>query len=198
MLDEKVRPVIAPALDSAAGWMGERGFSPAALTAVGLGFGVACCLAAANEAWIPALLLWLANRTFDGLDGALARRQGPSDLGGMLDFVADSVVYAGFPVAVAVALPDARVAVAVLLGTYLVNNIALLSYSSILEKRGMPGGDGRSLRFTKGLIEGTETVVCYALVCLIPTQATMIFWVFATMVVVTIAQRIRLAVRTLR
>jgi len=197
LLDPRVRPLIAPALDGAAGWLGRRGFSPGVLTAAGLIVGIACCFAAANEAWILALLLWLANRTFDGLDGALARRRGASDLGGMLDFVADSIVYAGFPVAVAVALPDARIVVAVLLGTYLVNNIALLSYSSILEKRGTPGGDGRSLRFTTGLAEGTETAICYALVCLVPDHAATIFWVFAAMVSVTIAQRVRLAVKTL-
>ena len=197
MLDSKVRPVLAPVLDRAAGRLGRLGFSPGVLTAAGLVLGVACCFAAAQEAWTAALVLWLANRVFDGLDGALARRRGPSDLGGMLDFVADSVVYAGFPVAVAVALPDTRIAVAFLLGTYLVNNIALLSYSSILEKRAMPGSDGRSLRFTTGLTEGTETAVAYALVCVTPAHATTIFWVFAAMVAVTIAQRIRLAVKTL-
>ena len=197
MLDSKVRPLVAPALDAAAGRLARRGFSPGALTLVGLVFGIACCIAALNEAWIPALVLWLANRAFDGLDGALARRREPSDLGGMLDFVADSVVYAGFPVAVAVALPDARVAALVLLATYLVNNVALLSYSSILEKRETPGGDGRSLRFTGGLTEGTETVIFYSLVCLIPAHAATIFWVFAAMVAFTILQRVRQAVKTL-
>ncbi len=197
MLDSTVRPVLAPVLDRTAERLDRIGFSPAALTGVGLAMGIAGCLAAADERWLPALALWLANRLFDGLDGALARRRGPSDLGGMLDFVADSVVYAGFPIAVAIALPDARIAAVVLLGTYLVNNIALLSYSSILEKQGLPGGDGRSLRFTSGLTEGTETVICYSLVCLLPGRAAAIFWIFAAMVAVTIAQRIRMAVKTL-
>jgi len=159
VLDSKVRPLVAPALDGAAGRLARRGFSPGALTLIGLVFGIACCVA--------------------------------------LDFVADSVVYAGFPVAVAVALPDARVAALVLLATYLVNNVALLSYSSILEKRETPGGDGRSLRFTGGLTEGTETVICYSLVCLIPAHAATIFWVFAAMVAFTILQRVRQAVKTL-
>ncbi len=197
MLDSKVRPLLAPALDSAAARLGGWGIGPGTLTATGLLAGVACCVAAASGWWIAALALWLTNRAFDGLDGALARRKGPSDLGGMLDFVADSVVYAGFPIAVAIALPDARIAAVVLLGTYLVNNVALLSYSSILEKRAVQGGDGRSLRFTTGLTEGTETAVCYALVCLLPDHAATIFWVFAAMVAFTIAQRIRLAARTL-
>jgi phosphatidylserine synthase len=198
LLDSKLRPVIAPILDGTAGRLDRRGISPGALTGTGLLLGIACCISAATGYWILALLLWLANRTFDGLDGAVARRRGATDLGGMLDFVSDSVVYAGFPIAVAIALPDARIAAVVLLGTYMVNNIALLSYSSILEKRRTPGGDGRSLRFTAGLTEGTETAVCYAAVCLLPGHAATIFWIFAAMVTITILQRIRLAVITLR
>jgi phosphatidylglycerophosphate synthase len=190
--------VLAPALDGVADRLGRLGFSPGGLTAAGFVFGLGCCAAAATGHWTVALLLWLANRTFDGLDGALARRGGASDLGGMLDFVADSFVYAAFPVAVALALPDARIAVAFLLAAYLVNNVALLSFSSILERRALPGGDGRSLRFTTGLTEGTETAVCYALVCLLPAHAGTIFWVFAAMVAVTIVQRLRLAKQTLR
>ena len=54
---------------------------------------------------------------------------------GMLDFVADFVVYGGFVVGVAVAVPDARVACCALLAAYLLNNVALLSFASLIEKR---------------------------------------------------------------
>ncbi len=117
----------------------------------------------------------------------------------MLDFLADFVVYGGFVVAVSVAVPDARVAAVVLLAMYLLNNVALLSFASLVEKRGLDiGRDERSLRFTTGLTEGTETIVAYALVCLVPDHAGTIFWVFAAMVLVTVGQRVRLAVATLR
>jgi phosphatidylglycerophosphate synthase len=66
--------------------------------------------------WPLALALWLLNRALDGLDGAVARASGGgSDLGGLLDFLADFVVYGGFVVGVAIAEPDARVARTVLL-----------------------------------------------------------------------------------
>ncbi len=113
----------------------------------------------------------------------------------MLDFLADFVVYGGFLVGVAIAQSDARVACAALLAAYLLNNIALLSFASLIEKRGLPLGDERSLRFTPGLTEGTETVIAYAAICLLPAHAATIAWVFSAMVLVTVGQRVALAVR---
>ena len=59
-------------------------------------------------------------------------------------------------------------------------------------------GDERSLRFTAGLTEGTETVIAYVAICLVPRHAGAIAWVFTAMVMVTVGQRVALAVRTLR
>ncbi len=88
-------------------------------------------------------------------------------------------------------------ACAALLAAYLLNNVALLSFASLIEKRGLPLGDERSLRFTSGLTEGTESVVAYAAICLLPARAATIAWVFSAMVLVTVGQRVLLAVRTL-
>ncbi|MGI8805875.1 MAG: hypothetical protein ACR2IN_09375 [Thermoleophilaceae bacterium] len=106
-------------------------------------------------------------------------------------------MYGGFVVGVAIAVPDARVACTVLLAAYLLNNVALLSFGSLVEKRRLPFGDERSLRFTSGLTEGAETIVAYAVICVIPGQAAVIAWVFAAMVLFTVAQRLVLARRVL-
>ena len=197
MLDARARAVVRPAVDRTAAYVSQRGVPAGAVTAVGLAVGIGACVAAALAAWPLALALWLANRALDGLDGAVARRRGPTDLGGMLDLLADFVVYGGFVVGVAIAVPDARVASVVLLAAYLLNNVALLSFASLIEKRGLDLGDERSLRFTAGLTEGTETIVAYSLICLVPAHAGTIAWVFGGMVLVTVAQRVRLAVVTL-
>lgn len=198
MLDTRARAIYAPTLDRVASRLVARGVGPGAVTTAGLVVGIGACLAAAFGAWGPALALWLVNRVLDGLDGAVARRGRPSDLGGMLDLLADFVVYGGFVVAVAVAIPGARLACTVLLAAYLLNNVALLSFASLIEKRGMTLGDERSLRFTAGLTEGTETILAYSLISLLPGRAATIAWVFAAMVLFTTAQRVRLAVATLR
>lgn len=153
---------------------------------------------AALARWDAALVLWLINRALDGLDGPLARRTGPTALGGLLDFSADFVVYSGFVVGVAVAEPAARMACVVLLASYLVNNVILLSYSSLLERLRIEAGDERSLRLTRGIAEGAETIVAYSLICLFPQSAAVIAWVFAALVFLTAAQRLTTAVVVLR
>lgn len=172
MLDAPFRARLAPALDGTARRLAASGLRAGTITAAGLVVGVGACVAAAFAAWPLALALWLANRVLDGLDGPVARvRGGGTDLGGMLDFLADYVVYAGFVVGVAIAVPDARVACTALLATYLLNIVALLSFASL---------------------------VAYAAFCVFPGDADVVAWVFAGMVLFTVGQRVRLAGRTLR
>ena len=199
VLDAPVRARLRGPLSFVARRVAAAGIGPGAVTAAGLVVGVAACVAAALAVWPLALALWLANRVLDGLDGAVARvRAGGSDLGGFLDFLTDFVVYGGFVVGVAVAVPDARIACTVLLAAYLLNNVALLSFASLVEKRALAFSDERSLRFTPGLTEGTETVLAYTAFCLVPGHAAVVAWVFAGMVLFTVGQRVRLAVATLR
>ena len=190
MLDTRVRALYAPAMQRTAAACATRGVSPLVVTGVGMVVGIGACVAAALALWPLALVLWLANRAFDGLDGAIARQGEPSDLGGLLDFVADFVVYGGFVLGVAVAEPGARIACCALLVAYLLNNVALLSFASLVEKRQLAFGDERSLRFTAALTEGTETVLAYVAFCLLPGSAELIAWLFTAMVLVSVAQRL--------
>jgi phosphatidylglycerophosphate synthase len=198
VIDQVVRARLGPSLDWAAGELDARRVRPAWLTAAGLGAGAGACVAAAESAWAVALVLWLLNRALDGLDGPLARRRGATELGGVLDFVADFVVYSGFVVGVAIVHPAARLACVALLAAYLVNNVALLSFSSVIERLGLALGDERSLRLTTGLAEGAETIVVYVLFCLLPGSSATIAWAFAAAVAVTAIQRVGQAVVILR
>ena len=198
VLDAPLRARLGPSLDRAGSVLAARGVPAGAVTAAGLAVGIGACVAAALAVWPLALVLWMANRTADGLDGPLARQSAPSDFGGFLDFVADFVVYGGFLVGVAIALPGARLACCALLAAYLLNNVALLTFASLVEKRRLAYGDERSLRFTSGLTESTETFVAYALVCLLPGAAEWIAWIFTAMVLFTVGQRVAMARRALR
>src|ERR1035441_7192046 len=81
---------------------------------------------------------------------------------------------------------------------YVVNNVALLSFSSMIERLGLGLGDERSLRLTTGLAEGTETIVVYVLFCVLPGASEVIAWAFAALVAMTAVQRVAQATRTLR
>lgn len=199
MLDGPARRVVSPALDAVGIRLADAGVPALALTGAGWVAGLGACAAILAHAWLWALALWLANRLLDGLDGPVARRNGASDLGGFLDIVADFSIYAGFIVAVAVAQPDARLACLALLTAYYVSGTAFLALSSLLERRGTSlAADGRSLRFVGGLAEGTETILVYMLLCLLPGRAGLIAWLFTAAVAVTAVQRIALGVHILR
>jgi len=198
VLDARVRRALTPALDAVAARLAVAGVPPLALTGAGWLAGVGACVSAGLGAWPAALVLWLANRVFDGLDGPLARQHEATELGGFLDIVADFSIYAGFVVGVAVDRPQARLACVALLSAYYVSGTAFLALSSLLERRGPSVGDGRSLRFVGGLAEGTETVIVYILFCLFPGQAELIAWLFTVAVAITAGQRVVLGVALLR
>lgn len=200
MLDQRARALLRPGLARVARPLARWGVTPNTVTAAGFVVGLASAVAAAFGAWWLALGLWLASRLFDGLDGAVARSsRTATDRGGYLDVVADFTVYGAFVVGCAIGEPDARIALLVLLLAYYVNGTAFLAFSSAVERRRLRTGleDERSFVFTRGLAEGTETVVAHALFVAVPTVMPVLAWAFAAVVAVTIVQRVHLAVRVL-
>jgi phosphatidylglycerophosphate synthase len=199
MFDRQLRRATSPALEPAGALLAGAGVRPAMLTGTGFVLGAGACVAAANRAWVAALVLWLANRLCDGLDGPVARARGSSELGGFLDIVADFAIYGGFVVGVAIGVPSARLACLVLLFAYYVSGTALLALSSLLERRqtSVRARDERSVWFAGGLAEGAETIVVYVLFCLLPGSAEVIAWSFAGAVAITALQRVALGARVL-
>lgn len=198
MFDVNVRRRLAPVLDRVAAPMVRLGVPPLALTVVGLTLGLAAAVAAARAAWLLALGLWLLSRLADGLDGPVARLSGrASAFGGWADLMADFAVYGAFVVGCAIGQPDARIACLVLLATYYVNGSTLLAYSAAASAQGLAKPDNRTFFFSRGLAEGTETIVVHALMVAVPAAMAPIAWIFAGVVAVTIVQRIVLAARTL-
>ncbi len=198
MLDAPARRLLSPLFTSAGGRLADAGVSAMAVTTTGWLVGLGACAAVVAHAWLLALGLWLLNRLLDGLDGPVARRNAASDLGGFLDIVADFCIYAGFVAAIAVAVPSARLGCVALLTAYYISGTAFLALSSLVERRGGPVADERSLRFVGGLAEGTETIAVYVLFCLLPMHSAVIAWTFTAAVAVTALQRIALGVNTLR
>lgn len=200
MLDRYARVVLEPVTSRMAAALARVGIPAGALTAIGLLLGLAAAGAAADARWGAALTLWLVSRIADGLDGPVARhRGGESDRGGYLDIVADFTVYGSFVVGCAIGQPEARLALLVLLLTYYVNGTAFLAFSAIVARRAQTTGleDERSLVFSRGLTEGTETIVAHALLVALPAAMATIAWTFAGMVTITAGQRVLLAIRVL-
>jgi phosphatidylserine synthase len=198
MLDATLRPWLRPGFERVAGVAVRRGVSPLAFTVAGLVLGLAAAIAAGFALWWAALALWLLSRVFDGLDGPVARLGGRSSaFGGWADFTSDMASYGAFVAGCAIGQPDARVACLVLLVTYYVNAGALLGFSAAAERVRIAAPDGRTFHFTRGLAEGTETIIVHSLMVLVPAAMAPIAWTFAGVVLITIGQRVILAHRVL-
>ncbi|HYW33141.1 MAG TPA: CDP-alcohol phosphatidyltransferase family protein, partial [Gemmatimonas sp.] len=84
---------------------------PNMLSLLAFAFGIGCAVAAFQGHDAAAVVLWLVNRTIDGLDGTHARvHQQQSDFGGYLDIVLDFAVYAAIPCVLVVASPGLQLA----------------------------------------------------------------------------------------
>ncbi len=193
MLDGWARSRAEPATQQLAAIADRAGGTATQVTALAWLLGVGSCVALARSMWTLAIVLWLLNRTLDGVDGALARRQGPTEWGGLLDLLADFSIYAGFLLGLAIAVPDVRLPALALLSSYYLSGAVLLATSSLLARREEDPPDGRSLHLRGGLAEGTETILVYVALLVFHQHAVLILWGFTAAVVVTLGQRLQFA-----
>lgn len=202
MLDGVMRRVIDPALDSAGRRLAAAGVGADGVTLAGLvaGLGGAAVIALGGPWWM-ALGLVLASRVLDGLDGAVARAKGKTDFGGYLDIVFDFIFYAAVPLAFVLRDPMANgVAGACLLASFYINGATFLGYAVLAEKRGMQtrSRGEKSLYFTAGLLEGTETILFFAVICLWPAAFVPLALGFGALCFITALARVAVAARTFR
>jgi phosphatidylglycerophosphate synthase len=202
MLDAAMRHLIDPALTRAGRWLALRGVGADGVTLAGLALGLAAAaLIATGAATVLALIPLLLSRIADGLDGAVARVRGKTDFGGFLDIGCDFLFYGAIPMAFVLRDPGANgVAGAFLLMTFYANGATFLGFAIMAAKRGLEtrARGEKSLYFTAGLLEGTETIVFFVLLCLIPGQFAPLAWIFGTLCLLTAVARVLLARRVLR
>jgi phosphatidylglycerophosphate synthase len=202
MLDGLMRGVIDPPLNRGGRWLAARGATANAVTLTGLVLGlVAAALIAFGWSGLLVALVILLSRLADGLDGAVARARGKSDFGGYLDIAADFAFYGAIPLAFVLRDPAANgVAGAFLLFSFYVNGATFLGYAIVAAKRGMETtrrGE-KSLYFTAGLLEGTETIVFLLVIAVWPGLFVPGAWIFGVLCLVTAVSRLALAARTFR
>ncbi|MFN7224662.1 MAG: CDP-alcohol phosphatidyltransferase family protein [Paracoccaceae bacterium] len=199
MLDGIMRPLIDPPLNHAGRWLAARGATADGITLLGLCFGLlaAGLLAYGFPGWL-ALVPLLVGRLLDGLDGAVARATYKTDFGGYFDIFCDFVFYAAIPLAFVVRDPvENAVPGAFLLAAFYVNAASFLGYAIIAEKRRLTTTQQgeKSLYYAVGLLEGTETIVFFALLCLVPSIFPKAAMVFGGLCLVTAAARVMLGRR---
>ena len=196
MLDSHLRPLIDPPLNRLGQGIAARGISANTVTLIGLGLGLGAAASIVLEAFWLAFALVLASRLADGLDGAVARMHGVTDFGGYLDITSDFAFYGALPLAFVLLDPGANGAAgAFLLLTFYVNGGSFLGYAVLAERHRMHSQSHgtKTLYFTGGLLEGTETIAFFLVLCLLPQWFAPLAWGFGTLVLITTAARLALA-----
>lgn len=193
MLDASARKLIDPPLNALGQSLAARGMTADRVTLIGLALGLFAAVAIALGWTLFALLPLLASRIADGLDGAVARASQKTDFGGYLDIACDFLFYGAIPFAFVVMDPAANaIAGAFLLTSFYFNGTSFLGYAILAEKRGLKTssrGD-KSLYFSNGLLEGTETIVFFVILCLFPASFAPLAWIFGALCFATATLRL--------
>ncbi|WP_075995503.1 CDP-alcohol phosphatidyltransferase family protein [Salaquimonas pukyongi] len=193
MLDGIARKQIDPLLMAIASRLAKTGITPNQITVAGFFVGVAAAAAIAAGWFLTGLALLLASRLADGLDGSLARLTKTSDFGGFLDIVLDFAFYGIIPLGFIFTDPEQNaLAGATLIFSFYVNGASFLAFATLAEKRKLTGNarGTKSIFFTTGLAEATETLAVFVLACLFPAWFSTLAWVFAAVCFYTALVRI--------
>jgi phosphatidylglycerophosphate synthase len=202
MIDRHLRPLIDPPLGLAGRGLARAGVSADAVSVAGMILGLLAGGLIALDQTLPALALILLSRLADGLDGAVARAgSAGSDFGGYLDIVSDFVFYAAIPLGFVLADPALNGAAgAFLLAAFYINGASFLGFATLAEKHRLTTtANGRKSFFhATGLLEGTETIALFVLVCLVPAVFAASAWVFGALCLLTASLRVLQARRLFR
>lgn len=201
MLDSAMRRLIDPPLNATGRALARAGIGANAVTLVGLVLALATAVAIAHHEMGLALVLLAANRVVDGLDGAVARATRLTDAGGYLDSVCDHVFYAAVPLAFAWQAPATNaLPAAALLASFLLTAASFLGFATLAAKRGLDSrAQGRkSFYYSRGVIEGTETIAGFVAMLLWPGHFATLAWTLAALCVLTALLRTVVAWRTFR
>ena len=193
MLDRFASELIKPLVNRLARVLLRVGLTANQLTVIGFLIGLLAAFLIAGGTYTTGAIALFTSRLCDALDGALARLTQPTDRGGFLDIALDFLFYAAIVLAFAFNDP-ARNALpaAVLLAAFMGTSTSFLAFAVMAAKRGMTSVNypDKSFYFLGGLTEATETLACFAAMCLWPAYFIELAYGFAALCGVTIVTRI--------
>ena len=193
MLDRALTALIHRPLVALARGLVRLGVRADAVTLAGFALGLVAALCIARGQSLAGLAFLLASRLLDGLDGAVARLTKPTDRGAFLDITLDMLFYASIPLAFAFADPAANaLAAAVLLAAFVGTASTFLAFAVMAQKCGLKSSayPTKGLFYLGGLTEASETLLCFALMCLWPQHFAWFAGVFAALCTLTVATRL--------
>jgi len=181
-------------LDALARGLIRFGVSANALTGAALALGLAgAVLFHVDRPWLALGALGVSG-LFDAVDGRVARLgRGPSPWGGVLDLTSDRVVEAAVLLGIAWSRPERHLAALVLACSWYVNLCVFLAVGAASRAE----RPGKVIDYPPGLLERSELLLLVLVVVAAPPAAPVAAYVYAALVLVTAAQRLRYGRRAL-
>jgi phosphatidylglycerophosphate synthase len=193
MLDPYATALIRRPVTAAARQLARWGLSANGITLAGFVLGLFAAFLIANQLYLTGATAIFGSRLLDALDGAVARLGQPTDAGGFLDIALDFLFYASIPLAFALADPAQNaLAAAVLLAAFMGTSASFLAFAVLAAKLGLSSTayPNKSFYFLGGLTEATETLACFAAMCLWPQHFAALAYGFAALCAITIVTRL--------
>ena len=198
MFDVALRRLVDPALFRIARMLAAKRISANALTITGAAIGLGAAFFITQADYTAALMCIVLNRLFDGLDGAIARINGPTDFGGYLDSLCDFLFYVSVPVAFGILSADNQMPALALVASFTLTAVSFLGYAAIAARRNDDDGahGPKAFIYSTGLMEGVETIAFFLLFCLFPVFFPTLAVIFAALCALTVAQRVAFAAKS--
>lgn len=169
MLDRWSLKVIAPSLKKIATLLQRAGLSANQITITGFVVGLSVIPLLAWHYYFAAVLVIIFNRICDGVDGELARLNGPSDEGAFLDIVLDFIFYSAVVFGMALSDPQQNaLPAALLLFSFMGTGSSFLAFAIMAQRKSISSIEypNKGFYYLGGLAEGTETIMFLLAFCL--------------------------------
>ena len=191
MLDYRINTILHPIMNSLANHV-PRQISANTITLANFTFGIMVVPLLWLKLYSAAMIVILVNRFFDGLDGAVARKLGPTNLGGYLDITCDFIFYSVVIMGFALADPGNNgLAAAFLIFSFIGTSSSFLAFAAAAEKKGISTNAYgiKGLYYLGGLTEGTETILFLVIICIYPANFPVLAVVFGIICWITVLGR---------
>jgi phosphatidylglycerophosphate synthase len=139
-----------------------------------------------------AFLFLVLNRLCDGLDGAVARLLGPTDIGAFYDITLDFIFYSLFPIAFIFVDIKNAYAICFLLLSFVSTQTTFLASAWFIEKNKIlvSTKQKKSFFYIGGITEGFETIICFILMLFFYESVELIAYTFGTLCWITSISRL--------
>lgn len=186
MLDTHARKYTNRLFSAIAALLLRLGLTPNQVTALAFILGITSGAVLYGEhPMIAVALLWLSG-LLDAVDGEMARRSGRSSVrGAQMDIISDRLVELSIVWGLALRRPDCLLPLLGLVSAILISMTVFLTTGMLTPKKGK-----KSFYYQAGLMERTEGFLAFTAMMLFPSALSVLTWIYAGLIGITILQRL--------